>query len=102
MKSDPPPMVVKDPDDHMGSTVWALPHNEADWASSDDGAYGFFFDIPLTNRVSCLGWEPCTPSISVPINLRARVQFCLYREGIAEKDLKVLCPPYKDVRPYVK
>jgi hypothetical protein len=97
-----PTVQVKDPDDYMGSTIWTSTELEAFFNTSGDGAYGFFFEVPYNNWVSCFGWEPCTQSISSPINMRVRVKFCLYREGIAEGDLKSLCSPYEDVRPYVK
>ncbi|GAB4275485.1 MAG: hypothetical protein Kow0092_31110 [Deferrisomatales bacterium] len=105
LKSDPPPVTVKDPDDFMGSTLWTTTEAEAYWNTANyggDGAYGFFFDVPFSYQASCLGWEPCTPAISVPITMRARVKLCLYREGVPESSLPQVCPPYKDVRPEVK
>ena len=94
LSKSPVHQTVKDPDDFMGSDVWAMSRYEARMNTSSDGAYGFWFEMPTKFHASCLGWQPCSVSISTPVEMRARIQMCLVREGVAESQVKTLCAPY--------
>ncbi len=83
-------VTIDNPEDHMGSVSWVLDRSDAAYKTSTNGTYGFSFDVPKQYTAGCL-YIPCSVANSVPWTMRARVYFCLYREGIQEKDLKSLC-----------
>jgi len=94
-------ITVDDPDDVMGDAVWAVTHQEALSLTSDDGAYGFSFEVPTPNYLACIpAVVPCTPAIAIPSRLTAKIEMCLYRDGIPVDKLRELCTPYEPVRPW--
>ena len=97
-KSDPPPIEVEDPDDYMGTAVWVTTRAEAMSLTSDDGGYAFSFDMPMEYTGLCW-WVPCGLS-PYPAQMRVRLYFCLYREGIPESQIQQLCQSYQAVVPW--
>ena len=96
-----PPVTVNDPDDYQGTNVWAISRQEAEWRTSTNGAYAFYIpEMPIPYSASCLGWEPCSVQNSVPVTMRARLYFCLYREGTTESQIKAACSSYQMVLPW--
>ncbi len=89
-----PPISAQDPDDLMGSEVWTSSRYEAMVNTSDDGAYGFHFTMPVQYEAACLGWAPCSLGWTVPVPIRARIEMCLVRDGVAESQVQGLCAPY--------
>ena len=102
LSQSPTYVTVKDADDLQGSDFWAISRAQAQYATDKNGAYGFWFDTPTTSKITCLGWTPC--SVNSPfkayVNMRARLRFCLYREGISESQIKSVCTPYEMVLPW--
>lgn len=92
---------VDDPDDFMGTDIWFISRKEAQSLTSNDGAYGFSFEMPTDYWVSCFGL-PCGPSNNFPVTMRARLEFCLYREGMTDSEIKNACEPYVMVFPKTK
>jgi len=90
-----PPIEVKDPDDYQGTEVWAITRFEADDKTSDNGAYAFCFDMPSSYDAGC--FSSCPPNEKVPIPMRVRLYFCLYREGTSEGAIKKACSSYEAV-----
>jgi hypothetical protein len=100
LQTPPPPIEIEDPDDYMGTDVWAITRAEAKFRTVDDGAYAFWFDTPTPYFKSCLGWQPCPAGAGVPTTMRAKLYFCLYREGIPESQIKKACTPFEQVLPW--
>ncbi len=94
------PVHVNDPDDLMGSGVWAITRKQAQAKTSDDGAYGFWFPVPSDYLSSCMGVIPCTTSATIPVTMRAKLYFCLHRDGVPESKLAQVCAPYTQVLPW--
>ncbi len=99
LSQSPQSIEVDDPDDFMGTDIWYISRKEAQSVTSDDGAYGFSFEMPSQYWASCLG-IPCGPSNSFPVTMRTRLEFCLHREGVSESELEKACPPYTMVLPW--
>ena len=94
------PVQVQDADDHQGTDIWAITRNEAVLKTAANGAYAFWFDMPTTYWKTCFGWSPCPVGTGVPITMRARLTFCLYREGIPDNQIKKVCTPSHMVLPW--
>ncbi len=93
LSSEDAPVEVQDPDDFMGTDTWYITRSNAQTLTSDTGAYGFWFEMPTTYYGACYG-IPCNVSWSVPATMRARVYFCLARDGVPQNQLQQLCAPY--------
>jgi hypothetical protein len=105
-QSAPPPVVVDEPDDFQGTEAWAITRGEADYKTSDNGAYAFWFELPMKYLTYNGFWWPFGPGagsswITKAIGpVRARLYFCLYREGTPESEIKKACSSYKQVLPW--
>lgn len=93
LSNEPAPVEVKDPDDFMGTDTWSITRADAKQLTADDGAYGFWFEMPTTFYGACWG-IPCYVSSTSPATMRARVYFCLSRDGVPSNQLHQLCSPY--------
>ncbi len=94
------PVHVDDPDDLMGSGVWGITRLQAQSKTANDGAYGFWFPVPTDIVSSCMGAMPCTTATSIPVTMRAKLRFCLVRDGIPESKVAKLCAPYEQILPW--
>jgi hypothetical protein len=103
LSNKPDPITVTDPDDPMGTSIWAITRSDAAFKTSDNGTYGFWFPVPTTYQKSCLGWEPCGAGQGVAITMRANAHFCLVREDVPEAEVKSRCgalSTYSQVLPW--
>ena len=91
---DPDPICadVADSDDFMGVDGWFISRQQALLKTSGNGAYGFWFDMPTTVKKAIL--PGIIPPVSVLATMRARLYFCLYREGIPENEVNSRCSNY--------
>ena len=95
-----PPVTVDDPDDLQGTEVWAITRKEAEWKTSANGAYAFYFiQMPATYNKFC-SWVPCYAGQGSPTTMLVRPYFCLYREGTSDAEIKKACQSYKMVLPW--
>ncbi|QKK03413.1 MAG: hypothetical protein HND55_12535 [Pseudomonadota bacterium] len=100
MASDPKPVEVADEDDFMGSDVWVITRAEAQQRTSQNGAYAFHFvELPTTQWKLC-SYKPCGAGGGRIATMRARLDFCLYREGIPEREIRQRCRPSSMVLPW--
>jgi hypothetical protein len=85
---------VDDSDDFMGTNSWSIDRAHALDKTKENGAYGFWFDMPTANRY----WSPecVTPALWSLANMRARIHLCLYREGM-QGPLQQACSPFHEV-----
>jgi hypothetical protein len=93
------PVEVTDPDDYMGSDIWLITREQAQVRTARTGGYGFWFDMPSTYYVSCLGAVPCPLASAVPVTMRVRLEFCLHRDGVPEDQVRHVCSPPSKVMP---
>jgi hypothetical protein len=47
-----------------------------------------------------MGVIPCTTSGAIPVTMRAKLYFCLYRDGVPESKLAQVCAPYEQILPW--
>ena len=94
LDSSPDPIPVPDPDDFQGTNTWYITHYDAGRKTKMTGAYGFWFEMPTLYDITCLGWQPCYPEEGFTATMRAKVYFCLVREGVPESQIKNVCEPY--------
>lgn len=94
------PTQVADPDDYMGTNLWVITRDWANYRTSGNGAYAFYLpEVPT--KVEKLG----PPSLSATemtqyATMRVRPHFCLYREGIPDSEVKKVCAPSQIVAPW--
>lgn len=103
LSNEPDPIEVTDPDDPMGTAVWAVTRSDAAFKTSGNGSYGFWFDMPTTYQKSCLGWDPCPAGAGVIITMRAKQYFCLVREDVPQAEVAGRCgapSTYSQVLPW--
>ena len=100
VSSEVPPVQVKDPDDYQGTDVWITNRRYAQLYTRDNGVYAFYLDVPTHFMVSCLGWHPCPIQMATPVTMRARLYFCLYREGTPAATVEKACSSYAPVIPW--
>ena len=101
---DPDPVCVNvsDPDDYMGTDYWYVSRDSAQLLTSNNGTYGFQFDMPTTIikvTTGAYSLVDMSPIYQTAV-MRARLQFCLYREGVAENQLRTLCQPFNTIQVY--
>jgi hypothetical protein len=75
-------LTVRDPDDLQGVDVWRITATEAYNETYGDGVYAFYFEMPSTYKVMCGNYGTATcAGKGIITSMRARVYFCLFREG---------------------
>jgi hypothetical protein len=84
----------------MGTEVWTITEGGAMSRTSGNGAYAFSFDMPTTYEVSCGTTYPCPVGTGWGVTMRARLYFCLVREGTPEGEVKKACSSYEPVVPW--
>ena len=92
LDDDPICVNVPDPDDFMGVNGWSISRAEAQFKTSVNGAYAFWFDMPTLVKYKLLPYIP--NPVKVVATMRVRPRFCFYREGIPDNDIKKVCSPY--------
>jgi hypothetical protein len=96
---------VKDPDDGLGATVFGFTDQSALKATSKNGAYGFFVQVPSDAEAGFKpsgSWttEKWVALYGTPwVLMRANVYFCLVREGVPLENAFSTCSPYLYVKP---
>jgi hypothetical protein len=91
-------VTIDDPDDPQGVDSWGITADEAYSQTAQNGAYAFYIEMPthVSMQTMCTGmfWS-CSSSMSVPLTMRVRLYFCLYREGTPESDIQKACSHYQ-------
>lgn len=97
-----PPATATDPDDFMGTDVWAITRYEAKYRTDTNGAYAFCFDMPTTFYQGWpAGFGPTKIKYAFPATMRVRLYFCLYRENTPASEIKKACSAYNKVDPII-
>lgn len=83
------PYIENVPDDLMGEVGWGISDWDAWNLTRKNGAYGFYFEMP--NKYHVVAADQFGDGPFTPVEMRAILYFCLYREGIQKSDVQKLC-----------
>ena len=96
LANEPKPVAVNDPDDYMGTDAFAITRLEAESRTAKNGAYAFHLPEVPSKTVKLCSWSypPCSINdTDLYATMRVVPYFCLFREGIADPDIKKVCSP---------
>lgn len=99
-QTSPAPVTVDDPDDFMGVDAWAIDRVSAKLRTADTGAYPFYMIEMPTKQWTLCSVIPCGVGWGKMATMRARLDFCLVREGVAEPQVKQLCSAPQAILPW--